>query len=84
MKQILLVITLCVSTSFCAAASSDKNVKAVGELTPEHFVSTATVEDDSLDTVAKISTYKGFQEKKGLLRMLSAPEPCIVPAGIRK
>lgn len=36
-------------------------------LSKEHFRDTATIKDDSLDTVAIISTVKGFQERQGLV-----------------
>jgi hypothetical protein len=36
----------------------------------EHFRDTATVKDDALDTVATISTQNGYQEKRGLLRIV--------------
>jgi hypothetical protein len=39
-------------------------------LTMDHFRDTATVKDDALDTVATISTQNGYQEKRGLLRIV--------------
>lgn len=36
-------------------------------LTPSDFQRAMTMKDDSLDTVARISTEKGYQEKQGLL-----------------
>jgi len=39
-------------------------------LTMEHFRDTATVKDDALGTVATISTQNGYQEKRGLLRIV--------------
>ena len=39
-------------------------------LTPEHFASTALVKDDPLDTHATITTINGYQDKRGLLKIV--------------
>lgn len=51
----------------CAASNREAQVQTAINLTKEHFRNTATIKDDSLDTIATISTVNGFQEKRGLL-----------------
>jgi hypothetical protein len=47
--------------------SKEAQIDAVRTLTKEHFYRTAVVHDDPLDTVATITTARGFQEKHGIM-----------------
>jgi hypothetical protein len=60
-----IIMLLALSVAACATTESQLNTAV--SLTKEHFANTATVKDDSLDTVATISTVNGFQEKQGLV-----------------
>jgi hypothetical protein len=51
----------------CAMASRESQLQTALSLTKEHFKNTASLKDDSLDTVATITTINGFQERRGLL-----------------
>lgn len=63
MKIIPIVTALACLLSLTSCATREAQL---GTLTKEHFRDTITIKDDSLDTVAEISTAKGFQERKGL------------------
>ena len=52
--------------SGCATTTESLTQTALN-LTKEHFSNTATIKDDALDTTATITTFNGFQEKRGLL-----------------
>ena len=51
----------------CASSQQSAQIETAVKLPKEHFKNTAVVKDDSLETVATISTINGFQEKRGLL-----------------
>lgn len=55
----------------CAGTTSDAQIQTALSLTKDHFRTTATIKDDALDTVATVSTERGFQEKRGLLGVVS-------------
>lgn len=57
--------------SGCATATKFLEAKGPGPLTREHFMNTATLKDDALETVATITTYKGYQQRRGLLGIVS-------------
>ena len=61
------VLWLTLILAGCATANREAQIQTAINLSKEHFRSTALVKDDSLDTVATISTVNGFQEKRGLL-----------------
>lgn len=48
----------------------DKQLEKVLAMTPADFQRTATLMDDSLETVAVITTQPGFQNKKGLMKIV--------------
>ena len=54
----LLTLFALVVAGCAVAPSHDEGFR----LTPEHFRKTATIEDDSLEITATISTYNGFQQ----------------------
>ena len=62
-----IALLLALSVTGCATTMRESQLQTALSLTKEHFKSTATVKDDSLDTVATITTVNGFQEKRGLL-----------------
>jgi hypothetical protein len=62
---------LLVCSGQASAASVEKQFKQYMALTPEHFQNSATVKDDSLETVAVITTEPGFQIKRGLLGLVN-------------
>lgn len=49
------------------AAASPRTAEEALALTPEHFQSTATVDDDELDVTATITTQGGMVHRQGLL-----------------
>lgn len=54
-----------------SCAANDKKLAAQAiAMTPQQFQSTAVIKDDNLDTTAQIDTSKGFQAKRGLLKIL--------------
>jgi hypothetical protein len=59
-----------VSAGPAVAQKPSKQLQRLLALTPADFQRTATLKDDSLDTVAQISTEPGFQEKRGLLKIV--------------
>lgn len=63
----LIIILFSLAITGCATNSREAQIQTAINLTPEHFKNTATVKDDSLDTIATITTVNGFQEKRGLL-----------------
>jgi hypothetical protein len=69
MKQTLLLpaALLALLVTGCGTIRTQAELESALSLTKEHFRNSATVEDDSLDTVAKIRTLHGFQERRGLL-----------------
>lgn len=60
-------VLICIALAGCASTSQQAKIADALALTPQHFRDTATVKDDSLDTIAQISTEPGFKDKKGLL-----------------
>jgi hypothetical protein len=62
-----LAFVLALAVSGCATTTKEAQIETALGLTKEHFKNTATVKDDSLDTVATITTVNGIQEKRGLL-----------------
>jgi hypothetical protein len=64
-------IALLVCSGLASAASIEKQFKQYMALTPEHFQNGATVKDDSLETVAVITTEPGYQIKRGLLGLVN-------------
>ena len=52
------------------AQKPSKQAQRFLALTPADFQSAMTVKDDALDTVARISTEQGYQEKRGLLHIV--------------
>jgi hypothetical protein len=62
---------LVVSSGQAWAASIEKQFKEYMALTPEHFQRSATVKDDSMETIAVITTEPGFKIKRGLLGMVN-------------
>lgn len=52
------------------AQKLSKQAQQLIALTPADFQRTATLKDDPLDTTAQISTQPGFQEKRGLLKLV--------------
>jgi hypothetical protein len=63
-------VCLMLTSGIAEAQKPSKQVQRFLALTPADFQSTLTVKDDALDTVARISTEEGFQEKRGLLRIV--------------
>lgn len=53
------------------AESFEKQFKRYMALTPQHFVETATLIDDRMETTAVITTQNGFQIKQGLLKRVN-------------
>ena len=53
------------------AESMEKQFKRYMALTPQHFVETATLIDDRMETTAVITTQNGFQIKQGLLKRVN-------------
>ena len=66
-SKLTLIVLLASALVGCATTSREAQIETALSLTKEHFRSTAAVKDDSLDTVATITTVNGFQEKRGLL-----------------
>ena len=62
-----LPLFLVFTVTSCATTTQEAQLQTALSLSKEHFKNTATVKDDSLDTVATITTVNGFQEKRGLL-----------------
>lgn len=62
----LIIILFTLAITGCATNSRETQIQTAINLTPEHFKKTATVKDDSLDTIATITTVNGFQAKRGL------------------
>lgn len=62
-----MALLLAIAVTGCAATTRESQIQTALSLTKEHFRNTATIKDDSLDTVATINTVNGFQEKRGLL-----------------
>lgn len=62
-----IALLLALALSGCTTTSRESQLQTALSLTKEHFKNTAMVKDDSLDTIATISTVNGFQEKRGLL-----------------
>lgn len=62
-----LAAVIVVTLAGCAGTTREAQVQTALALTKEHFKSTATIKDDSLDTTATITTVNGLQEKRGLL-----------------
>jgi hypothetical protein len=55
----------------CTTAPTREDAqKLLDSLTPDHFYSTATVKDSSVDTIATITTENGYQEKRGILNIV--------------
>lgn len=52
------------------AQRQSKSVQQLLAMAPADFERTAVLKDDALDTLAQISTEPGFQEKRGLLKMI--------------
>jgi aryl carrier-like protein len=48
-----------------------KQIQQLLEMTPEQFESSADLKDDSLETVAVITTLNGWQKKDGLLKIVN-------------
>lgn len=69
MKKIIAVILVIVAAG-CAMPMQQNQLEEALALTKEHFFSTASVQDDSLETTARVTTVNGFQEKRGLLGMV--------------
>lgn len=70
MKTIIGLAAIILSVCASGANAQQKVPKQIAKLlamTPEEFASCATVADDSLDTVATISTEPCFTQKQGLL-----------------
>lgn len=65
MKKIAAIPALVLMLAGCSTL--DSQVEDAKKLTKEHFRNTATLQDDSLDTVATITTVNGLQLKNGLL-----------------
>jgi hypothetical protein len=63
----MVLVTFCAMSILAGCAASSTQMQNAINLTKEHFRNTATVKDDSLDTIAIITTVNGFQEKRGLL-----------------
>jgi len=69
----MIVVATAISAQPASAKPDDKPSKQVLRalsLTPEHFQATSTLKDDSLETVATITTLAGFQYKRGLLKIV--------------
>lgn len=64
------VAALCAAPALSQQALTKKQREALA-LTPEHFETTATYKDDELETVAEVNTAGGFQDRGGLLRVVS-------------
>lgn len=62
-----MALLLALALTGCATTTREAQIQTALSLTKEHFKNTAMVKDDSLDTVATITTVNGFQEKRGLL-----------------
>jgi hypothetical protein len=63
----LLIASLAfVLSSGCASMEYVRLEKEPGSLNKEHFKETIVIEDDSLATLAKLSTREGRQEKRGI------------------
>lgn len=61
----LLALLLAFAATGCA--TKEAQIRKAENLSKEHFKNTATLEDDSLETVARITTVNGFAEKRGML-----------------
>lgn len=74
---IMLVAGLALTSSTSATAQGDtprklsKQAQQLITMTPEQFERSATLKDDSLETVATITTVNGWQQKDGLLRIVN-------------
>lgn len=69
MKRISSVLAV-IALSGCATITPQEALHQGLSLSPEHFAETASVQDDSLDTIATISTEPGFQVKHGLAKQV--------------
>lgn len=65
----LMTLLLSLAVTGCATTTREAQIKTAISLTKEHFMNTATVKDDSLDTVATITTVNGLQAKHELLEI---------------
>lgn len=63
-----------VNTSFVQQSFAEeklsKSYRKLLAMTPTDFQQKASIKDDSLETIAQISTEPGFKEKQGLLRII--------------
>lgn len=68
-KVATLVFIIMFSTG-CAATFQKREVDRVFSLNVEHFKNTISIQDDGLESVAVISTEKGYSTKHGLLNVV--------------
>lgn len=66
MRIAVLLVVVSVLTA-CNTTSREGQLDTAFQLSKNHFYNTVDVQDDDLDTVATITTVKGFQEKHGLI-----------------
>lgn len=66
-KMRLLITALVAAFLLSACKTTEQQINEVISLDKEHFKRTVSVKDDSLETVAILSTVEGFKHKKGLL-----------------
>lgn len=73
-RHIVLRLAVLMAAAAPASASADPLPHQVGALfamTPDQFAAAADVKDDALETVATISTMRGWQQHDGLLRIVN-------------
>ena len=70
-SRLILIVLFASNLVGCTTLTREAQIQSALSLTKDHFRSTASVKDDSLDTVATITTVDGFQEKQGPLRIVS-------------
>jgi hypothetical protein len=74
MRTLLCAVILSALAPVPTAAAAQKQSKLVQQLlamSPADFQQRITLKDDGLDTVARLSSENGFQEKRGLLKFQS-------------
>lgn len=71
LAKVMVAALAIMSTSSAHAERLEKQFKKYMALTPDHFVETATLTDDRLETVATITTQDGFKIKQGLLGIVN-------------
>lgn len=66
MKALFVLITTIIFSG-CAGMTSQSQLQTLTNMTSQNFRDKVSISDDSLDTVATLSTVNGFKETRGLL-----------------